>query len=193
MRAPPLSLSPITGAPTFIAASITLQIFCAWRSLKRSAEHGEILREDKHQPAVDRARPGDHPVAGKFLRLHAEVDAIMLDVHVDFLERVGVEQHATIARARSAAPWHAAPRCAFRPRPASPPRAALPILRSSSPWHRSCDGTSTPCASTCVNLSPPRALTPDRRTHDHQPAVAQAPVAGPPRPEPGQCRARRGA
>jgi hypothetical protein len=32
MRAPPLSLRPITGAPTFIAMSMTLQIFCAWRS-----------------------------------------------------------------------------------------------------------------------------------------------------------------
>jgi hypothetical protein len=31
MRAPPLSLMPMTGAPTFIALSITLQIFSAWR------------------------------------------------------------------------------------------------------------------------------------------------------------------
>jgi hypothetical protein len=29
MRAPPESLRPITGAPTFIAMSMTLQIFCA--------------------------------------------------------------------------------------------------------------------------------------------------------------------
>jgi hypothetical protein len=33
----------MTGAPTFIAMSMTLQIFCAWRSDKRAAEHGEIL------------------------------------------------------------------------------------------------------------------------------------------------------
>ena len=33
MRAPPLSFRPITGAPTFIAMSMTLQIFCACRSL----------------------------------------------------------------------------------------------------------------------------------------------------------------
>ena len=32
-----------------------------------------------------------------------------------------------------------------------------------------------------------------RRKHDHHPAVAKAPVARPPWPEPGQCRARRGA
>jgi len=33
MRAPPESFRPITGAPTFIAWSITLQIFSAWASL----------------------------------------------------------------------------------------------------------------------------------------------------------------
>jgi hypothetical protein len=32
MRAPPLSLRPITGAPTFSAMSMILQIFCACRS-----------------------------------------------------------------------------------------------------------------------------------------------------------------
>ena len=32
MRAPPESFRPITGAPTFIAWSITLQIFSAWAS-----------------------------------------------------------------------------------------------------------------------------------------------------------------
>ena len=33
MRAPPESLSPITGAPTFIAWSMILQILRAWASL----------------------------------------------------------------------------------------------------------------------------------------------------------------
>jgi hypothetical protein len=33
-RAPPESFKPMTGAPTFIAISITLQIFCACVSLK---------------------------------------------------------------------------------------------------------------------------------------------------------------
>ena len=60
---------------------------------QRAAEHGEILCEDIDQPAVDRARSGDHAVAGDLLLLHAEVDAIMLDVHVDFFERARVEQH----------------------------------------------------------------------------------------------------
>ena len=46
MRAPPLSLRPITGAPTFIAMSMILQIF--WRVAfgQRAAEHGEVLGED---------------------------------------------------------------------------------------------------------------------------------------------------
>ena len=34
MRAPPESFRPITGAPTFMAWSITLQIFSACASLK---------------------------------------------------------------------------------------------------------------------------------------------------------------
>ena len=34
---------------------------------QRAAEHGEILAEDKHQSAVDRAVAGDHAVTGTFL------------------------------------------------------------------------------------------------------------------------------
>ena len=34
MRAPPESFNPMTGAPTFMAWSITLQIFSACASLK---------------------------------------------------------------------------------------------------------------------------------------------------------------
>ncbi len=60
---------------------------------QRAAEDGEILRKDEHQPAVDRARPGDDAVAGDLLVLHAEIDAIVLDVHVELLERAFVEQH----------------------------------------------------------------------------------------------------
>src|SRR3546814_3257293 len=42
---------------------------------KRTAEDGEILAEDEDQTAVDRARPGHHPVAGYLSLFHAEVDA----------------------------------------------------------------------------------------------------------------------
>src|SRR6185369_3586972 len=57
-----------------------------------TAEHGEILREDIDQPAVDRARAGDDAVAGYLLRLHSEVGAIVLDEHVIFFEAVRIEQ-----------------------------------------------------------------------------------------------------
>ena len=109
---------------------------------QRAAEHGEILGEDIDQPAVDRARSGDHAVAGDLLLLHAEVDAIMLDVHVDFFEAAGIEQHATIARARSAAPWHAARRSASpRRRAARPARrfsSSSIVVAMTSPWPPRC-------------------------------------------------------
>ena len=58
-----------------------------------AAEHGEVLAEDEHQPAVDRPRAGYNAVARDLLRRHAEVDAIMLDIHVELLEARGIEQH----------------------------------------------------------------------------------------------------
>src|SRR5690606_26303580 len=60
---------------------------------QRAAVHGEILREDIDEAAIDRARSGDDAVARKLLRLHAEVRAIMLDEHVIFLEAARIEQH----------------------------------------------------------------------------------------------------
>ena len=60
---------------------------------KRAAEDGEILAENEHQPAVDGAAAGDHPVAGNALFLHAEVDAVVLDISVQLLEAVLVQQH----------------------------------------------------------------------------------------------------
>ena len=62
------------------------------RLRQRAAEHGEILAEDEHQPAVDGAIAGDDAVAGHLLLLHAEIVAAMLDEHVPFLEGIGVEQ-----------------------------------------------------------------------------------------------------
>ena len=58
-----------------------------------AAEHGEILAEHEHQPPVDRAAAGDDPVAGELLFLHPEIDAVVLDVHVELLEAALVEQH----------------------------------------------------------------------------------------------------
>jgi hypothetical protein len=60
---------------------------------KRTAEHGEILREDIDQPAVDRAPAGDDAVARHLLVFHAEIAAAMGDIHVVFFEGPLVEQH----------------------------------------------------------------------------------------------------
>ena len=59
---------------------------------QRAAEHGEILAEDEHEPAVDGAVAGHDPVAGDLLSFHAEVVAAVLDEHVPLLKGVGVEQ-----------------------------------------------------------------------------------------------------
>ena len=92
MRAPPESFRPITGAPTFIAWSITLQIFSACASRQRAAEDGEVLAEDEHQAAVDHAVAGDHAVARDLVVGHAEVGAAVLDEHVPLFEGAVVEQ-----------------------------------------------------------------------------------------------------
>ena len=72
--------------------SITLQIFIAWASDKRTAEHGEILTEHIDQTTVDRAATRDNAIAGDFLVLHAEIDAIMFDIGVELFERAFIEQ-----------------------------------------------------------------------------------------------------
>ena len=53
---------------------------------KRAAKHREVLGEDIDRPAVDRAMPGDHAVAGDFLVRHAEIDTAVFHEHVPFLE-----------------------------------------------------------------------------------------------------------
>ena len=113
------SFRPITGAPTFIAMSMILQIFCACRSRQRAAEHGEVLAEDEHQPAVDRARSGDDAVAGdtpdpacRNRRNYAR--------RTCRAPRTSPRRAARrAARARSACPWRAARRCASRPPPSA--------------------------------------------------------------------------
>ena len=60
---------------------------------QRAAEHGKVLAENKDQPPVDRARSSDDTVARDDLLLHPEIDAVMLDVHVEFLEATFIEQH----------------------------------------------------------------------------------------------------
>ena len=59
---------------------------------QRAAENGEILAKDIDQPSVDRARSGDHAIAGDLLVLHAEIDAVMFDIGVEFFEAALVKQ-----------------------------------------------------------------------------------------------------
>jgi hypothetical protein len=61
---------------------------------QRSAEHGEVLREDVDKPAVDSSGTGNDAVSRERLRLHSEVDAIVLDVHVIFFEAALIEKDA---------------------------------------------------------------------------------------------------
>ena len=49
-------------------------------------------------------QPGDHAVAGDFRLLHAEIDAAMLDEHVELLERAVVEQKLDALPRRQLAP-----------------------------------------------------------------------------------------
>ena len=133
-RAAAESLRPMTGAPTFIAMSMTLQIFCAWRSLKRAAEHREILREDVDQAAVDRARSGDDAVAGDLLLGPSRSRSHYARRTCHILRSCRDRAARRAARARSAGPWRAAPRCASRRRRGAPARAAFPAPRSSLPF-----------------------------------------------------------
>ncbi len=92
MRAPPLSLSPTTGAPFSMARSISRQILAGVRFAQRSAEHGEVLRERVGQAARHRPVTADHAVAGHLAVGHVEVGIAMADEHAEFLERRRIEQ-----------------------------------------------------------------------------------------------------
>ena len=84
----------MTGAPTFIAWSITLQIFLRMGLRQGAAEHGEVLAEHEHQATVDAAVAGDDAIAGDFLIGHAEVAVAVLDELVPLLETAFVKQQA---------------------------------------------------------------------------------------------------
>ena len=59
---------------------------------ERAAEHGEVLGEDVHQPAVDAARAGDDAVAREHLLVEAEVGGAVRDEPVELDEAALVEQ-----------------------------------------------------------------------------------------------------
>ena len=59
---------------------------------ERSAEDGEVLREDEDQAAFDAAVAGDEAVAVEFLLGHAEIVGAVGDQLVGFFEGAFVEQ-----------------------------------------------------------------------------------------------------
>ena len=59
---------------------------------ERAAEDGEVLAEDAHRAAVDRAVAGDDGVAPGPVLLHVEVERAVADEGVELLERARVEQ-----------------------------------------------------------------------------------------------------
>ena len=65
-----------------------------------TAEDGEILAEHINETAIYGPMPGDHAIARNSLRLHAEVDRAVLDKHVVFLERTGIQQHVDTLASR---------------------------------------------------------------------------------------------
>ena len=74
------------------------------RFRQRSAENREVLAEDEHEPAVDRAVTGDDAVAQVALAVQAEVSRAVRDERVQLDERIRVEQQLqSLARRQLAA------------------------------------------------------------------------------------------
>ena len=69
-----------------------LVILEAFGFRERASEHGEVLREDVDQAAVDVSVAGDEAVACGALRVHAEVVRLVADKLVEFLEGALVQQ-----------------------------------------------------------------------------------------------------
>ena len=83
---------PITGQPILAARSMILHHLLAHHLAERAAEDGEVLAEDAHAAAVDRAVAGDHGVAPGPVLLHVELVRAVAHERVELLERAGVEQ-----------------------------------------------------------------------------------------------------
>jgi hypothetical protein len=92
MRAPPPSLMPMIGQPFRHGEVEDLDDLLAVHLAEGAAEHGDVLGEDRHRPAVDGAVTGDDAVAERALGLHAEVGRPVPGELVELGERPGVEQ-----------------------------------------------------------------------------------------------------
>ena len=129
---------PIIGEPVRSARSITLQIFSAIRFAERSAEHREILREEKDLASVDRRASGHDAVAEKLFLVQSERVGAMDDERVEFGERALDRPAHRCARGPCVCRAGAASRSLPR-RPALAParvfgRAHGIVPRASSPW-----------------------------------------------------------
>ncbi len=79
----------MTGAPTFIARSMILQILLGVGLGQRAAEDREVLAEDEDEPTVDRPVAGDDAVAEVATRRDR---SCVRDERVELDERVRIEQ-----------------------------------------------------------------------------------------------------
>src|ERR1035441_8737128 len=90
---PTVAMSPMrSGAPAGVVPGIGFR--------ERPAEHGEVLRKNVDQPALDSPVASDESVAVDLLLRHAEVVATVGDELVGLLERALIEQelHALAGR-----------------------------------------------------------------------------------------------
>ena len=94
MRAPPESLSPTTGAPTFIARSMSLQIFAAFVSESDPPKTVKSCAKTKTGRPSTRTEPATTPSPGISFAcvVHPEVAAAVDDEGVDLVEGAGVAE-----------------------------------------------------------------------------------------------------
>ena len=84
--------SPTTGAPVFIAMSMTLQIFCAWVSESEPPNTVKSWAKTKTSRPSTSPWPVITPSPGKLLLLHAEIRRAMNDEFIELLKRTFVEK-----------------------------------------------------------------------------------------------------
>ena len=92
------------GAPTFIARSMTLQIFSAYASDSEPPKTVKSWLKTKTEPAVDRPVAGDDAVAEDRCSSRPKSVVAMRDERVELDERPGIEQQVEpLARRQLAA------------------------------------------------------------------------------------------
>ena len=92
IRAPPESLSPMSGTPLSRARSLIRLILLRLHPRHRPAEDREVLGEHGDAAAVDLAEPGHHAVAREALAVQPERRLVVGGEGAHLLERAVVEQ-----------------------------------------------------------------------------------------------------